>query len=163
MLTQARLKELIHYCPDSGVFTRLISSGSSKSGNPTGYIDSEGYVRVSVDRNKCGGHRLAWLYVNGIMPKDQIDHINGVRSDNRILNLREADQSVNSKNLKTPDNNKSGVIGVHWHKASEKWQAQISANGIKIHLGVFDDFEAACIARKGAEMDHGFHENHGRI
>ncbi len=95
-------------------------------------------------------------------PRDQIDHINGVRTDNRIGNLRSVTSRENSRNLKLPTNNTSGRIGVMWSGRDSKWLAVIQVDGGKKHLGYFDNFEDASNARKAAELKYDFHENHGR-
>lgn len=98
----------------------------------------------------------------GAWPVDQIDHANGVRNDNKFLNLGEADNAENGMNRAITGRNTSGVIGVHWHAPSGKWLAKIRHAGVSLHLGVFDALEDAAAARKDAELRYGFHENHGR-
>lgn len=100
--------------------------------------------------------------MTGSWPKEQIDHINHVRSDNRWINLREATNQENCKNRSISIRNKSGVVGVRWTKGKTKWAAYIHVNSKDKYLGFFfDKFEAIC-ARKSAENKHGFHANHGR-
>jgi hypothetical protein len=107
-------------------------------------------------------HRVIWCHVYGEWPdKDMvIDHINGDKRDNRLQNLRLVTHSENSKNLSRSKSNLSGVVGVH--KRDGKWIAQIRNNYKHIALGSFDNFEDAVAARKEAELEYGFHENHGR-
>ena len=105
---------------------------------------------------------LAWLYVYKKWPEDCIDHINHIRTDNRIENLREVEKSQNQKNMSKDRRNKSGHSGVIWYKAYEKWSAEIWVNKVKHFLGYFENFEDAVLARKAAEERHGFHENHGK-
>ena len=93
---------------------------------------------------------------------NQVDHINGIRSDNKWSNLRHATQLENTRNRKKSSRNKSGVTGVIWDKSKEKWQARIGVCGKSITLGRFDDFDSAVISRKLAEVKYGFHKNHGR-
>jgi hypothetical protein len=141
MLTQLELKEKLHYDQDTGIFTWLINrTKNTKAGDKAGYLMPDGYVRISFNGIKYKSHRLAWLYIYGLWPKDMIDHINGNPSDNRIKNLREATGYENQHNTKKPKTNKSGVKGISFHKASGKWQCSIRNNGIKIHLGYFDKF-----------------------
>jgi len=104
---------------------------------------------------------LAWLYVYGTMPKEQIDHINHVRDDNRIINLREVTHSENHKNRTKQSNNTSGVTGVHWLEEKERWQAYIKGDDKKIHLGTFKNKNDAISARKEAEIKYNYHSNHG--
>ena len=101
------------------------------------------------------------LYVYGVVPIG-IDHINGNSLDNRIKNLRNVPQTENTKNLKIPTSNTSGVHGVYWSKVRSKWIAGIGICGKTYNLGGFTDIKEAKKVRKDAEKEHGFHENHGR-
>jgi hypothetical protein len=107
-------------------------------------------------------HRAMWCIVFGAWPEGYIDHINGDRSDNRIRNLRDVDQQTNMRNARISRANTSGCTGVHFHKATGKWQSHITVSGRTKTLGMFEDFEDAVSARKEAEALHGFHVNHGR-
>jgi len=107
-------------------------------------------------------HRLVFLWLHGHFPKDDMDHINGIRDDNRIENLREVGHVENGKNTKIYKTNTSGIIGVHWSTSKQKWRAQIVVDYKQIYLGLFDDKFAAICARKSAEVKYIFHENHGR-
>ena len=159
-LTQKELAQILHYHPKTGLFTRLTKTSNCISvGSIAGCLDVKGYLRIMVSCVRYKAHRLAWLAAYGKFPKDQIDHINHDRADNRIINLREATASENSKNQTLAKNSTSGVSGVFPHR--NKWQASISSNCKRIHLGTFaDKFEAIC-ARKSAERKYGFHINHG--
>jgi hypothetical protein len=88
-LTAERLRERLHYDAETGVFTRRVGSGHAHAGDMAGSVHSTGYVRIGIDGGKYTAHCLAWLYVHGVWPSDQIDHINRNRSDNRIANLRQ--------------------------------------------------------------------------
>lgn len=161
-VTQDRLKSLFNYERETGEFIcKAWRGGTARAGSVAGSLN-KGYLLITIDGKRYRAHRLAWLYVHGCMPKE-IDHINGNRSDNRIINLRNVTRSENSKNHCVPSNNKSGVMGVYWNKAASKWQAYIKLNGKPRYLGVFaDKFDAIC-SRKSAEYKLGFHENHGRM
>jgi hypothetical protein len=101
-------------------------------------------------------HRVAWAIYYGKWPEKQIDHINHIKSDNRINNLRQADHSQNGCNRGLQSNNRSGVSGVHWSSQKEKWFAKIKLNGKSKHLGVFSDIEDAANAVKKARIEmHG--------
>lgn len=140
----SRLKELIHYDPESGDFTWLIKRGrSAVAGSMAGTITNRGYRQIYIDRTPYLAHRLAWFYMNGKWPEEDIDHINHNRSDNRICNLRAATRSQNSQNRLLPANNKSGVLGVHWHSGANKWEAKLFKEKKCIYLGLFDDIELA--------------------
>ena len=164
MVTQKELKELFHYCADTGIFTRLTqSSYRVKIGDIAGYLHHDGYRVIKIKGRGYGAHRLAWLYVYGDWPKDQIDHVNHIRDDNRIANLRDVTNRENSKNSLLHKNNTSDVSGVHWDKRSSKWRATIQTAIKSVHLGLFaDKFEAIC-ARLSANNKHNYHESHGRI
>lgn len=137
MLTQARIHELFEYDKDTGVFTRKTTR---RAGTKAGTINGRGYRQVGVNGKLYLLHRLIWIYVNGDAPFEEIDHINGVRDDNRITNLRTATRSSNMQNQRAArSNSKSGVLGVHWHKARKKWAAYIGVSGKTINLGRFTD------------------------
>lgn len=100
---------------------------------------------------------------NGTIPDGyQVDHINGIRSDNRIENLRIVKNSENSKNQKRKSTNKSGMTGVSWDTQTQRWRAHITVNGKMISLGRYIHKLDALTARKNAEIKYNFHENHGR-
>ena len=148
-LTQEDLKESMHYCPESGAFARRIGALIIPVNGST---DSYGYKQVRVNGKKYLAHRLAWLYMHGGWPPDQVDHCNGMRSDNRLKNLRLATNAQNRQNIRSAySNSKSGALGVTWDKKTQKWQAKISLNGAKNILGFFEniaDASAAYIAAK---------------
>lgn len=150
---QSLLKELLHYDKDSGEFTWKVSpSPHVKEGMTAGWVDGAGYITISLFRTSYKAHNLAWLYVNGDWPKDFLDHINRVRSDNRINNLREATRAQNGWNRKFNKNNTSGFKGVSYFKPLRKWRAAIDCNYERIHLGYFDKKEEAGAAYKEAAL-----------
>jgi hypothetical protein len=106
-------------------------------------------------------HRVIWAIVHGYWPH-QIDHINGVKTDNRLCNLREVDDAENRKNMCLRSDNKSGHHGVRWSEHLHKWRAEIRINGKTNHIGVYQNKEDAIAARKASEAALGFHVNHGR-
>lgn len=163
-LTQDRLKELLHYDPDTGVFTWKVSRGNARAGSVAGSVDGHhGYWLIGIDGGNHRAHRLAWFYVYGTQPDEQIDHINGVRSDNRINNLREATNSQNQRNTGARSHNTSGFKGVRWHKASGKYCAAIQHKGKRHHLGLFSGPDEAHAAYcKAADDMHRDFANHGR-
>lgn len=137
-LTAARLRELLHYDPDTGVFTWIKSRSNRRtSGLETGPNLHRGYRRVRLDGHLYMAHRLAWLYVYGRWPQQCIDHINGVKSDNRIANLRDVSHSENLQNQRNlRSDNSSGFPGVSPAGAG-RWQAHIKASGVHFFLGHF--------------------------
>ena len=151
-LTQARLKELLHYDPETGVFTWRVSRGGIAAGSRAGTPDKEGYDRIKADGRKYGSHRLAFLYMTGSPPPDEVDHINREKGDNRWSNLRLATSRDNRGNEGLRRNNTSGYRGVTWDRQCRKWRAQGGHCGRTIHLGRFDTLEAAAeAARKWRE------------
>jgi len=156
-LTQERLKEVLSYDPETGVFVRKITANNNKAkkGDLAGHLNKIGYLEMKVDGKRYYAHRLAWLYVNGYFPELNIDHINRKRNDNRIKNLREASQQCNVRNAKMKSSNKSGITGVCWYKPSKKWKAQITS-GTTINLGHFKDFNDAVKARWCAEKKYNY-------
>lgn len=142
-LTQQRLKQLLCYDPESGLFKRAMPSKGPKPQDGVGWTRDGGYRMITVDGRPYRAHRLAWLYVHGKWPVEHIDHINGITSDNRVTNLREASVQQNLANSKKPITNTSGYKGVSWHKAAKKWAARIRSEGGTRHLGLYETAEEA--------------------
>jgi hypothetical protein len=139
-----RIRELLHYEPETGVFTRLTNaSTNARKGNIAGTLNSRGYIQISIDNKVYQAHRLAFAYMNDVWTDLQIDHRDGNRANNKWANLREAHPHENSHNSKPHRDSATGVKGVSWHKGANKWQAQIRANGENIHLGLFETIEEA--------------------
>lgn len=107
-------------------------------------------------------HRVIWCILNGKNPCGVIDHINGNGSDNRIENLRDVTMSGNHKNKMLTKSSKTGKMGVSYMKSKGKWRARICSDGKEFHIGLFENIEDAIYAREKAEINFGFHENHGR-
>lgn len=151
-ITAEYLRSILHYDQETGIFTRKVrTSNSVKVGDVAGCLEGEGYLQIQLQSRKHKAHRLAWLYIHGSWPTDQIDHINRIRTDNRIANLREVSHKQNGQNRSTQSNNTSGHPGVYWNKRDSKWQASIMHNCKHIHLGYFSILEEAVAARKAAE------------
>ena len=155
ILTQARLKELLAYNPITGIFTRRIAPRYGAVGDVFGLSPSKGYLVGTLDGRMYKTHRLVWLYVHGEWPLHQIDHVNHVRTDNRISNLRDVTCAQNHQNRKPHTSISSGHLGVGWHKRDKRWQAHIEVDGVSHHLGYYADLNDAITARKNAE--HTFH------
>ena len=143
MSTLERLRELLDYDPDTGAFTWRVSKGAAKAGSIAGSVNGDGYLYIMIDGRGYRAHRLAWLHVYGVWPANQIDHINCVRSDNRLENLREATQAENRRNIGMYRNNTSGAKGVYFRKGAGNYQAYGRLNGKQHHLGYHDTLEAA--------------------
>ena len=159
------LSAILDYNKDTGDFTYKKSQWIGRKRNESGlvgYHDKDGYLIFSTLGTTKKLHRVAWLFVNKSYPKGQIDHINGVRDDNRICNLRDVSMSENSKNRRVCSNNNSGMMGVCWHKEKGKWHARITNKGKVTHIGYFKNIDDAFKARKEHEIKNEFHKNHGR-
>lgn len=151
-LTAEFLRSVLHYDQVSGIFTwKVRTSPRVKVGNLAGCPEGAGYLRIRLHNRSYQAHRLAWFYMYGSWPTDQIDHINRIRTDNRIANLREVTNKQNHQNRSKSSNNTSGHPGVSWHKRDYRWQARIKHNYKYIHLGLFENIEDAVAARKAAE------------
>jgi len=164
-LTQVNLNRLFTYDPVTGEIRHAFTkTHNAKKGDLTGCPNSvSGYLYVSIKGRQKRAHRVAWIMSNGPIPDGlHIDHINGDRADNRLVNLRLVTNHDNHKNVKMMSNNKSGVTGVYRDSSRRKWVAEIRINRKTVHLGRFDDVLSAKAARAKAERKYGFHPNHGR-
>lgn len=149
-----RLKQMFRYEPDSGdIFWIEKGKGKIKK-QAAGTTELGGYKGIMIDGKRIRSHRIAWALFYGEWPEDQIDHINRIKSDNRIENLRKATNSQNGKNLPIKSNNTSGCPGVCFDKINNKWRATIKVNYKTISLGRFVDFADAVTARKDAEIKY---------
>lgn len=156
-LTQVRLKELLDYDPETGLFRWRIKRSQKNVGSIAGCINVAGYRQISLDNVLYRGARLAWLYVYGCWPTNEVDHINCDRADDKFSNLRDVTGSQNKKNVPRKSNNKTGFKGVCRHsQATDKFMAQITVNWKPIYLGLFDSPEKAYAAYcKASERLHG--------
>ena len=161
--SQKELRELLKYDPETGrLFWKARQTGWS--GFNTRFagkeaftaIDSGGYRIGSLLQVRHRAHRVIWKLVYGTDP-EQIDHENGDRQDNRLTNLRAVTDQENKKNSKRRSDNRSGVVGVGTH-SDGKFRARIGTE----HLGLFETLEEATVARRAAELNHNYHQNHGR-
>lgn len=147
-ISHDRLKQAMHYDPETGHFTRLLSPYPAcigrLVGSPVQGRDGvPAYLTVDVDGRAYKAHRLAWFYMTGEWPVDLIDHKDRDGLNNRWTNLRPADSSKNQQNNKRRADNASGFKGVYFHQECKKWRAIIKANGRRIHLGLFNSPEIA--------------------
>lgn len=154
-LTADRLRELLHYDADTGVFTwinppgmkmrRGALAGSSSRGD-------RGYVVIGIGGRRYRAHRLAWLYATGEWPTGEIDHLNGQRNDNRFANLRDVTHSLNTQNLRAKrDRTRSGLLGAQFRGRTRRWRAQIRIGKVRYELGEFDTPEEAHAAYLAAK------------
>lgn len=150
-LTYERARELFNYEPASGVLTWRVNKGSRGiNGAVISSVSTQGYLRVSVSKKSYLVHRIAFLLMTGRWPDEQIDHANGVRTDNRWENLRPATSHQNTMNQGVRDDNTSGIKGVYFCKKRKKWVAQIVIHGQCYNLGRFLTIEEAKVVRLGA-------------
>jgi len=146
VLTQERLKEVLKYHQRSGRFVWLISpSRNVASGSVAGYVNKSGYRYITIKGKDYPAHQLAFLYVEGFTPENEIDHMDGYRCNNRWSNLREVSHSCNLQNQKIHKNNKSGFRGVH--RRGNYWVATIKIMNKGIYIGSFHDKTEAALAR----------------
>ena len=171
--TQKQLRDLLDYNPETGILTwrerplryfsastEALKAGACKRWNKryagtTAGADMFGYLQVKIfDRNMLA-HRIIWVMVHGYWP-EEIDHINGNPSDNRLVNLRHASRTENARNQKRHCTNTSGRTGVHWNRFTQYWVASIRNKDRTLYLGSYDEFQEAVAAREVFEKKLGF-------
>jgi hypothetical protein len=150
ILTCDEVRSIFDYDAVAGGLRYRDGHGRVKKGSLAGSITSHGYIKIVILGGDHLAHRLIWLHVYGTYPKTSLDHINHVRNDNRIENLREADASENMQNRRLNGPYWSGHVGVIWSKKSRKWVARIAVRMKQIQVGTFDDINDAIAARKEA-------------
>lgn len=148
--------DFFKYNPETGEIV------NKRTGKKAGYINAKGYVRLNFKGTDYQAHRIAWTIYHGAPPEGEIDHINHIKHDNRIENLRDVPTVMNARNLGVSSRNNSGVVGVSFHNTIKKWRARIRVDDREIHLGTFDTMKEAIQARQFGEDLYGFHPNHGR-
>jgi len=150
MITAQSIREKFDYDSISGALTR------KKYQKKVGWIENTGYRRIEIDGEKYLASFIIWMWMTGKEPIESIDHKNGNRSDDRWINLREANGRQNRWNSKTPTNNQSGIKGVYRDKRCSKkpWVASITANHERIVLGWFSTLQEAKTARTTVENTH---------
>lgn len=155
--------ELFEYDPLTGCLKWLKATANSlKVGSQVGWKNFYGYLVTTVYGKRIGVHRIVWEMHHGEIPDGyEVDHINHIKHDNRLENLRIVDRNQQNKNKKMYRNNTSGIVGVSLRKKYNTWRAQIRSDGVTKHLGSFPDFISACEARIIDEVSLGFHKNHG--
>lgn len=187
-LAQKKLKELLTYNQETGIFTwkerqvemfnhcenpqiQCKAWNARFAGKQTGYKWKNKkaktfYMRIGITLNKKSklylAHRLVFLYTEGQLPSEDVDHIDGDGTNNREDNLRKVSRQENHKNRSINSTNTSGYIGVYWYKVTQKWRVQIKVKGETKNGGYFKNKEDAIAKRKEMEIEYGFHENHGR-
>lgn len=151
-----RLRYLLHYNEETGEFIwRVTRNADARKGDIAGTVNAKGYVMIGADGRLYQAHRLAWFYVTGEWPSDQIDHKNNLTADNSFENLRQASRTDNNRNRRFKKN-KTGFKGVSLHGTSKKWTANIWKDGKQQYLGLFDTPEQAHKAYRAAAVEmHG--------
>lgn len=143
-LTQELLKSLLHYDPETGVFTWIKARKGTRVGRIADHVSNRGYVEIRVRRRLYKAQRLAFLYMTGKWPAGEMDHRNEIKTDNRWRNLRDGTHQDNCQNQRKPTRASStGIRGVMWYKQTQRWHVQIHVDGRKIHLGYFTNQEDA--------------------
>ena len=171
------LKQIVSYDPETGRLTWLprplsmfkclrdCAAWNAKYAGQIAFNTTwpNGYKAGHIFKKTQLAHRVAWALATGEWPDSQIDHVNGDRSDNRLVNLRKATPEDNQKNTKQRIDNTSGVKGVDFQKSSGLWRARIVHNKRRVEIGKFINYDCAVAARKAAEREYGYHPNHGRM
>lgn len=161
IITQSYLKSVFHYCPDSGMFTRkTVTCNSVKIGDVSKDVNNHGYVQICIKSVLMSAHQLAFLYMEGKFPPNQVDHIDHNRSNNSWKNLRKVTRDQNLQNQKFHSNNTSGVTGVSRH-GNDRWLTEISFRGTAVYRKSHKSFHKAVAIRKALEVFYGYHKNHG--
>jgi len=152
-LTAQYLRELLHYDPETGVFTWIVRRPGVAADSIAGWLNGEGYRQITIDGVHHCANRLAWLYMTGEWPAAQIDHRDGVRNNDRFDNLREATGTQNQRNSRKRRDNASGFKGVHFNTRDKRWMAKIRRDGRQRHLGCFATAAEAHAAYCKAAME----------
>lgn len=162
MITQDQVRKLFNYNPETGELIRRVQTASrAKVGDVVGCANTKGYLMVRVNGKLRLNHKVAFLHFHGYLPK-YIDHINGVKNDNRIKNLRSCTLSQNNRNATKRKDNTSGFKNVSWNKRVNKYRVQIKVNRKNKYIGHFTDINEANQAAIAARLKyHGEFANHG--
>ena len=145
-------KQFFRYDPDTGFLFRIARNHKTGRLGQITNKDNHGYIIVIHRGRRLKAHRLAWLLKTGELPRGQIDHINGIRDDNRWCNLRTVTPAENAQNSRVRVDSKSGVTGVAYLQHCDRWMAYINAYGVRRYIGYFTRKEDAISARKAAEL-----------
>ena len=144
-MNQNELKNLFKYDAETGLlYWKVRTSLNTKVGKVAGTHNHwSNYIYIKIDNKIYPAHKLVWLYHHGAYPSGCIDHVNGIRNDNRIDNLRHATRAQNSQNMRMFKSNTSGVKVVDWQKCSQRWRVRLQVNHNRINIGSFDCLELA--------------------
>jgi len=148
-----RVKELFSYRDDGCLIWKVTRSNRKKAGSTAGTERKNAYVLVGIDGVIYRAHRIIWLWHHGYIPEGEVDHINRVKHDNRIENLREVSRQCNARNTGNFSHNTSGVKGIYTHKSwGDVWRVEIHVNGKKYNIGNYKGVDEAVLARLAAEQ-----------
>jgi hypothetical protein len=152
------IKDNLHYDPETGHIWWTKRGLARQFDKPVGTLTKDGYICLrlisdSVSR-QCANHRVAWFLYYGVWPKDQIDHINNIRTDNRVVNLREASQKENNGNMKKRRNCSSNYKGIYWDNSCNKWICTITIDYSRKYLGSYHNEEEAALAYNKAALEY---------
>jgi hypothetical protein len=154
-LKPERVRELFVYDRATGILRWAVAKGSRvKAGDVAGTLNNKGYLTVQINGGRYQVHRVVWVLLHGAWPANEIDHVNGDKADNREQNLREASNAENHRNRGVAVNSTTRITGVYWNQRLGKWQAAITFEGNRIHLGVFADRNDAIAARANAQRKY---------
>ena len=156
MLTQELVRSLFKYEESTGELRWRVRRQGVYKGKPCRSLDRDGYRRVKINGKSYRVHRVIWLYVYGYLPENQIDHIDKIKINNRVSNLREASAFCSSQNRDNFKNNTSGVKGVSWSKSEKKWKVTIMLNNVSKHGGYYKNLEEAVAIRLALEQCIGY-------
>lgn len=146
-----KLYKLLELDETSGnLYWKVDRNGGSKTGDLAGSLNTKGYLCIKIDGRTYKAHRIILAMINGYWPEEEVDHINGVKGDNRPCNLREATGAQNRHNIGAYKNNVSGVKGVRWNKQRGQYRAVIMIDKKNKHLGYYDDIELAELVHQEA-------------
>lgn len=154
-----KIKSVIEYNQETGVFTWKVKRGCMSAGSVAGSLQSNGYLRLQVLGDEFLAHRLAFLMMTGSIP-DEVDHLDGDRINNSWSNLRAASRTENCHNTSLRVNNKSGFKNVNWHPGMRKWEVQVRVEGMKCRFGYYDDIELADLVAQ--EVRSKYHKEFAR-
>ena len=161
-LTYDYANYLFKYDPETGNLYKRINGTDNFRSKPSGTKTKTGYVQIGVDGKLYLAHRIIMLLVNkSLSDESQVDHIDHNRLNNKLNNLRVVSQSGNMRNCGKRSDSSTGITGVVYHKRARKYMSYISIGGRKMHLGLFNTLEDATRARVRANLQYGYHENHG--
>ena len=154
LLSLHALKNALDYDPITGLFKWKMHKQKARLGKIAGHKESRGYLQIYINKKYYMAHRLAWFYVYGTWPANEIDHFDGNRMNNKIENLRQAQDYEQLQNISIRSDNTSGYIGVKKHgRKKNRWQASIQVLGVRHHLGTFATAEEASEAYKIAKLN----------